>query len=259
MTAVGARLARGARRIGGRLRQVRLLTWLAAVLVVAVLATAVWQVTRPDPSVDLGGGDSVRVGVRDGDSVPGYAASSRAELAGLHGDQPLYALVSLTRYDDPAGLATLVGAAPGVAPVYGYGRVPIPDRQTELVRLTSTHLPGDLLSSMRAVADRKSGDADRAMTRAGTESDPQLRQLDQSDAEVERAEAAAYRAGCACVYALVVRASPAALVSLAGRPGVRIVDPAPEVTDPDRAVFVAPLPEQVDLVTPPPDGGLPPA
>ncbi len=37
------------------------------------------------------------------------------------------------------------------------------------------------------------------------------------------------------------------------------MDPAPEVTRLDRATFVAPLPEQVDRVSVPVDGGLPTA
>jgi hypothetical protein len=57
-------------------------------------------------------------------------------------------------------------------------------------------------------------------------------------------EAAAYRSGCACVFAAVVRAAPHALQQVADRPGVRAVDPAPEVRSLDRTEFRPPLPEQ---------------
>jgi hypothetical protein len=257
MSQVLARLARGARRIGGRLRRLRPLTIVALVLVVVVAGTETWRATRPaPPPPEIG--STVRVGVRDGDSVPAYAAQSRAELAALRADHPVYALVSLSGYVNPAGLATLVHEAPAVAPLYAYARVPLPDRQTELVRLAATNLPDGLIAAMGSVAERKDADAATSTAQASTQTDPHLQALYRSDAVLDRAEAAAYRSGCACVYALVVRAVPAALVTLAGRPGVRIVDPAPEVVEPGRTVFVAPLPEQVDRVTPPPDTGLPP-
>jgi hypothetical protein len=44
----------------------------------------------------------------------------------------------------------------------------------------------------------------------------------------------------------VVRGATAALSAFADLARVRVVDPAPEVTDPAQAVFVAPLPEEVD-------------
>jgi len=72
-------------------------------------------------------------------------------------------------------------------------------------------------------------------------------------------QALAYRERCSCVYAGVVRATPAVLRDVAARPGVRVVDPAPEVRRVDRAVFLPPLPEQADTARPPPDGGPPAA
>jgi hypothetical protein len=242
-----ARLVRGARRLGW-------VTMLAWVVVLAVGAAAFWRFTRTDvtgPTFD----DTVRVGVRDGDSVPAYAAASRAELAALPAEPAVYALVTLTGYVAPAGVAPLVA---GTQPAYAYARVPLPDRQTELVRLGTTRPPVDLLSAMAAVAERKDAAARTDTGRAAAQTDARLRAIDETDAAVERAEAQAYRAGCACVFALVVRGTPAALRDLAGRPGVRIVDPAPEVRDPAHTVFAAPLPEQTGRVTPPPDTGLPP-
>src|SRR5436190_1919464 len=60
-------------------------------------------------------------------------------------------------------------------------------------------------------------------------------------AELARFEAGAYATRCSCVYALVVRATPAALLRLRQRPEVRIVDPVREVSDVDQTMFVAPL------------------
>jgi hypothetical protein len=216
-------------------RRWRSLAVAALALVAAVAATVVWRAGRPAPAT-LPVDRSVRVGVRDGDSIPDYLAVSRAELNQLAGTAPdtaVYALVVLAAYLPPDRLAPLVG--PGVASVSAYARVPLPRRQTEIVRLPAQRLPADVVAAMDLVAARKAEAAP---------ADP-----------VAAAEAAGYRQRCACVYALVVRGRPAALRSLGAHPAVRGVDPAPEVTDVSSAVFVAPLPEQADRVQPPPDDG----
>ena len=232
---VGSRLRRGARRLGP-------LGWVALVVIIAVGATVLVRATRPDPA-GSGGGSAVRVGVRDGDSIPGYLTTSRVELEHLTGAE-VYALVSFATYLSPDGVAAALGPAalgpaaldpaalgpPGsLRPAVAYARVPLPRRQTEIVRLAAERVPQDIMAAMDAVAAR-------------------------SDAPDE---AAAYRSHCACVYALVVRGHPAALRALAARASVRTVDAAPEVADLASAVFVAPLPEQVDRVVPPPDDGGP--
>jgi hypothetical protein len=219
------RLGRGARRLGRGARRLGPLGWAALLLVVAVVAAVLVRATRPTPA-GPGGGSTVRVGVRDGDSIPGYVAASRAELEHLTGPD-VYALVSLTTYLSPEGVAAVLGPAAQVRPAVAYARVPLPHRQTEIVRLGAQRVPQDIAAAMDSVAAR-------------------------SDAPEE---AAAYRVHCACVYALVVRGSPDALRGLAGRASVRAVDPAPEVAELGSAVFVAPLPEQADRVAPPPDDG----
>jgi hypothetical protein len=85
----------------------------------------------------------------------------------------------------------------------------------------------------------------------GTTRDGELRSVYENGAQVASAEALAYRSLCSCVYAAVVRATPAALDRIAKRPEVRSVEPAPEVRRLDRAVFLPPLPEQRDVVRPP--------
>jgi hypothetical protein len=145
--------------------------------------------------------------------------------------------------------------SPGVVPIAAYARVPLPRRQTELVRLPANRVPDDIVAGMAAVADRKAEQAKADQARAGQDDGSRL--LYESIAAVATQEAAGYRAACACVYALVVRATPVALTALAGRGGVRVVDAAPELTDVAHAVFVAPLPEQVDLVRPLPVDGVP--
>jgi hypothetical protein len=239
----------------------------ALILVAAVAATAVWRLDE-SPTGALGPGSVTRVGVRDGDLVAEYLAASRAELdrlvaQGRAGSAPreIYALVSLTAYLSPDAIAALIASAPdGLNPVVAYARVPLTRRQTQLVRLGAQRLPGDVIAAMIDVADRKDRDA-RYYARLAEDDEfsERMRALYASNGEVAREEALAYRAGCACVFALVVRAGPAVLAGLAAQPVVRVVDAAPEVTDVARTVFVAPLPEHLGRVEPLPDDGLVPA
>ena len=138
-------------------------------------------------------------------------------------------------------------------------RVPLPDRQTEVVRLPAQLLPQDVTAGMAGLADRKDREAADQRSRAADTADPTTRQGYETGAQVAAREAAGYRSACACVYAAVVRAAPAALRALAGRDGVRALDPAPEVTRLDRTVFLPPLPEQRDTARPPADTARPPA
>jgi hypothetical protein len=248
------RLARGLHRVGGAVsrRRVRPMTVVAVVLLLAVAATGVWRLVRPaaNPSE---GTSPVWVGVRDGDSVPRYLEASRAKLSALAAAEPgtpVYALVSFQRYLTPDQVA---GAASDFDTVRGYARVPLPGRQTERVMLAAGRLPSDLVIDMASVAERKDVDAATYERMAANEAGAQLRAIYASNAEVSRAEADGFRGGCACVFALLVRASPADLTVLAGQVDVRAVDPAEAVGDPDDAVFAAPLPEQVDRVEPPAD------
>ncbi|SCL23676.1 hypothetical protein [Micromonospora inyonensis] len=255
-----------ARAVDGRAPRPRLLGWVALVSVSAVLLTAVWTTDRP-PTGDRTVGEVTRVGVGQGDSIPGYLRSAGDELAALPDPAPsasagsTWALVSLAEYLPPDRLAPVLGDVP-VSAVFG--RVPLPGRQTQIVRIPALRVPEDVRAGMVELADRKDREAADYRTRSAelTGEGPrerELRQLYDSGAEVSAAEAAAYRAGCSCVYAAVVRAEPPRLRTVAARPGVRAVDPAPEVDRLDRAVFTPPLPEQEDLVRPPTDERLPSA
>ncbi|TDC33933.1 hypothetical protein E1211_18380 [Micromonospora sp. 15K316] len=254
-------LSRVVARLGETSARSRVLTGTALLSVTAVLLTAVWAADdRPagDPTV----GEVTRVGVVDGDSVPGYVRAAAADLAALAEPAATpadgtYALVSLDSYLAPQGLDAVLGDV-SVAAVFG--RVPLPGRQTEIVRIPAQRVPDDVIAAMAAVAARKEREAtDYRARAAATTGDAELRRLYTSGAEVAAAEATAYRTGCACVYAAVVRAQPAALRAVASRRAVRAVDPAPEVQRLDRTVFTPPLPEQRDVVRPPADAALPEA
>ncbi|MFD0821784.1 hypothetical protein ACFQ0D_26505 [Micromonospora zhanjiangensis] len=259
-------LARGMIRLGqGRIR-LQVLTGTALLSSVAVLVTAVWAADRRpvgDPSV----GDVTRVGVSDGQSIPGYVASSRERLRALLAAPPTgpetetYALVTMAAYLAPERLTPALG---GVAVSEVFSRVRLPDVQTQIVRIPALTVPDDVLAGMAELADRKDREARDYQRRSAAvtgdgEHERRMRAYYTSGARVAEQEATAYRSRCSCVYAAVARADPAVLSRMAARPEVRVVDPAPEVSRLDRAVFTPPLPEQQDVVRPPADTGLPSA
>ncbi|MFI2712613.1 hypothetical protein ACH495_21055 [Micromonospora sp. NPDC018662] len=225
------------------------LTWLVLGCVLVVLVVAVAQ-RRDRPVGDRTVGEVTRVGVAAGGSVPAYRRAAAAELARLDAPDG-WALVTFAAYLTPDRVATALAGTPVSAVI---ARVPLPGRQTEIVRIAALRLPDDVVGGMAEVAARKDREAADYLTRAAT-ADPGLRREYDTGAAVAAGEAAGYRAGCACVYAAVVRAAPDALRALADRPGVRVVDPAPEVTRLDRTVFTPPLPEQRDVARPPADTG----
>jgi hypothetical protein len=229
----------------------------AAVVVLAVIWAGRNEVVLPggeDP------GDVVRVGVVQGQTVGGYLRSTETELAALtdpsapaSGDA--WALVSLDDYVSPGAVG---GMLEGAAVAQVYTRVPLPGAHTQVVRIPVYRLPGDVLTGMLDAAVQR--DQEEAQLRqlgnqlsagAGAE---RARAAYESAAHTARAEAAAYRSGCSCVFAAVVRAGPAVLRTVADRAGVRAVDPAPEVRRLDRAEFRPPLPEQEGTIPAEPSG-----
>ncbi|MET8307690.1 hypothetical protein [Micromonospora sp. NPDC005173] len=254
-------LTRAVGRLNDRSARFGVLTWAALLSTAAVLGTAVWA-ADDTPVGDRTVGEVTRVGVVDGDSVPGYLRSAAADLAALPTAAPAtgdgtYALVTLGAYLPPQRLAAVLGDVP-VSTVFG--RVPLPGRQTEIVKIPALRVPDDVVAGMEQVAVRKDTEAADYRARAAAVSgdgaaERELREGYASGADVAAAEAAAYRTGCACVYAAVVRATPGVLRGVAARPDVRAVDPAPEVYRLDRTVFTPPLPEQHDVVRPPADSG----
>jgi hypothetical protein len=254
-------------RVAGRPGRVKVLTAAglaatAAVIVTVVVTTHAKERPRQDA---VAAGSVVHVGVAQGQSIPGYVATSRNELRSLVGQAPatpvgeVYALVSFKSYLAPSRLTPVLG---GVAVAEVYSRVSLPRQQTQIVRIPAVRIPDDVVSGMRQVASRKDSEADGLRDLAAKLSETntaevELRDGYLGDAAVAMAEAEAYRAGCTCVYAAVVRATPAALDQISASPQVRAVDPAPEVLRLDQAVFLAPLPEQQDPA-PSPSGAVSP-
>lgn len=226
----------------------RILTGLAIASAAALVVAVIW-LSEPDPPTAGGPPAVVRIGLLPGQSVLGYLDASHDELAALDGSGRVadtWALVTLGAYVPPERLAP---ALAGVAVAQVYARAPLPGAPTPVVRIPAYRIPQDVVAGMSATAalrNQESADYRQLMrrVRGDTPSDARLRQAYATAAQVAASEAGAYRSGCACVFAAVVRASPAALTSVADRDGVRAVDPAPELTSPDGVEFDPPLPEQ---------------
>ena len=251
-------LARAVARLEQAPPRPRVLTGTALLSVLAVVATAFWT-AGPHAAGNAAGDADVTVGVRAGDWIPGYVQASKEELSRLlaapaSAPPPgeTYALVTLKEYWEPDRLTPILAGA-SVSAVLA--RVWLGDAQTEIVRIPALRTPADVAGAMALVAERKEREARRYLSLRGAvtgdgDEERQLRALYERGARVALAEAAAYRSACRCVYAAVVRATPAALDKVAERSEVRAVDPAPEVRRLDRAVFQPPLPEQEDVVPP---------
>ena len=248
-------LNRGLVRIGTAPSRLRIMSGLAVASAAALLITIVWAVDH-GPEAEPPTGDLVRIGVVEGQSVAGYLRSSRGELAALlpsSGSPPAgetWALISLTSYLAPDELQALLEGTP-VAEVYA--RAPLPGVRTPVVKIGVYRMPQDVVAGMlNAALARDQEQADYRKLRNELEgeggNEVRLRQAYDSAAQTAAAEAAAYRAHCACVFAAVVRAAPARLEMLAGRPEVRVVDPAPEVRSLDRTEFRPVRPEQTTTV-----------
>jgi hypothetical protein len=241
--------------LGGHLRRPRPLTVAALASAASVAAVAVWTAAdQPSPPPPMA--DPTRVGVAGGQSIPGYVASTRSELARLvaaGATGRAYALVTLKMYLPPSRLGPTLS---GVEVAQVHARVPLPKGQTEIERIPVARVPQDVVAGMVAVAERMERDAaeyqslSAKLTGDGRE-ERRLRTAYAEGARLAAAEAAAYRSRCACVYAAVVQGAPAALEHVADRREVLAVDPAPEVRRLDQAVFVPPLPEQTGTTGPP--------
>jgi hypothetical protein len=226
----------------------RVMTGFAIASAATLLVAVIW-LAEPDPVTDSGPADLVRVGVVDGQSVPGYLRSSRGELTALArapGATDTWALVTLQSYLPPDRLLPVLS---GVAVAQVYARAPLDGAQTQVERIPVYRMPDDVIAGMLVAATRR--DQERADYQQlsheldrGDANEVRLRHAYDRAARVAGDEATAYRAHCSCVFAAVIRGAPATLAAIAGRAGVRAVDPAPEVYRLDRAEFRPPLPEQ---------------
>ena len=165
-----------------------------------------------------------------GADAEAHLAQGAGRLSELDPRARHLALVSLRSAVTPAQTGALLDRA-GLVLERAYLRADVPGRPEEVLFQT----PGDVVSGLQqvfsATATRKA-DEQRdllatAATTDGTDQELELKALYEQDASTAGAEAAAYRSGCACVFALVVNADVASLRGLLDLPEVRGVEAAP--------------------------------
>ncbi len=173
---------------------------------------------------------TVTIGPGTHDVVADYLGASRQSLANQAATAPnldAYAVVSLDAAVTPEGLLAVFGAYRTVQVFFTAGlggeaeqagvQDPVGD-----VRAAFASAAGQAQAA--AAADRRGGDAN-------------------ADERESRA-AAELRAGCACLFAAVVRAPAGRLAQLAADPRVRVVDPAPPGTAPPSVTFIPLSPDR---------------
>lgn len=237
------------------------LAWLGAGIVLALVGTALASTQRSQDDGKPVARSVTKVGPVEGTVIAEYTSAAQRELAGLTeaGTKPVYALVSLAGYGTPAQAAKI---SDGYRVSKAYFRVPLVGVQTEIQSADVAGLRRDLEANMRSAAARAERDAEGSDVQAARLSgssaqERQLRAFYVESARLLREQAKQYRSLCACVYAFVVKATPKDLTTLSRRAGIRVVDPAPEISALDRAVFLPLLPEQAVTVQPPTNFGLP--
>lgn len=200
------------------------------------------------------------LGPAPGTSVATYLVKAAADLR--HFDDVSrgkagYAVIDLDRYVTPAAAARLFA---GRKMVRAYVRVPggrLPT-QVHAIPLEDNFAllnEGMLASGRLASATAKTF---QVLVTQLSPKTPNVRQLKARYALQE--QASSYEGqrlsrpdACACVFAVVVKATAGQLAALARTPGIRVVDPAPPTTSID-ALTVFPLEPEVRTVVP--KGGL---
>ena len=172
------------------------------------------------------------VGPAAGQQVRAYQAQADgrvARFARAHPGTPTYAVVDFKRYLSSAQVAQLVGQA-GLARAYLH--VTVPKAQTPL-HVLSVHAAGELPAAIvrlgKVAAQETQGFRQLLQIVATPTSDREraVRQAYTDRLRTTQAEAKALTPGCACVYAVVLKATGATLQQLGKAGLVRIVDPAP--------------------------------
>ena len=193
-----------------------------------------------------------------GDQIDQHFAAARERAVDLSRREPdarYLALISLNKALTPEEVGELLLES-GLEVRRGYLRAPVPGQPEEIVFETPGEVVAGLQRVFSEIAARKAKEQqdllETAKTiEAGTPDEQAFKKLYEADAKTAGQEAAAYRTGCACVFALVVEAEAAELAELPALPVVRGVELAPRSVD-LAALDVRPLaPSEQGVVAPP--------
>ncbi|EIV93163.1 hypothetical protein [Frankia sp. QA3] len=217
---------------------------LVALIVVSAAAAMLQSVDRDRPSNATAPTDApavtpppaqpvaptVTIGPGAHDSVAEYLGASQQNLASLTAAAPaadLYAVASLAAPVTPDQMLDVLGTYRAVQVFFTAGSGGEVEQATVRDPVADVHAAfasAAAQAQARAAAEAKAGE--------GTADDR------------DRQAAAQLRAGCACLFAAVVRAPAGRLSQLAADPRVRVVDPAPPGAGPPAVRFLPLLPDR---------------
>jgi hypothetical protein len=206
-----------------------------------------------DDLPDLEEGDA-RVGPALGDDVVSYLGDAQAELRRRadrdDDDDHSWAVVSFVRYLDPTQLAATVKRTP---PSFILFRVP-PRPGTQAEPEAPAPVKGDVTQATvsafaRVARDKRVEAAEKERLVTETANDPAFQKEYADLAAQYKREATALSGGCACVFAVIVKASADDLLRLSRVAGVRTVDIGPRNAEFKDLQFRGLLPEEKVTVT----------
>ena len=169
-----------------------------------------------------------------GDDIDAHFAAARDRAVDLSRSDPdarFLALVSLNKGLTPEEAGQLLVESE-LEVSRAYLRAPVPGEPEEIVFQTPDEIVPALERVFSEIAARKAKEQQELIGTARTidaqtPEELAFRKLYEADARTAGQEAAAYRTGCACVFALVVEGSAKELAELPALPIVRGVEVAP--------------------------------
>jgi hypothetical protein len=193
-----------------------------------------------------------------GDDIDAHFAAARERAVSLARAEPegnYLALVSLNKGLTPEETGQLLQES-GLQVRRAYLRAPVPGDPEQIVFQTPNDVVTGLQQVFSEIAARKAKEQQELLGTArtitsGTPEEVEFRELYEADARTAGQEAAAFRTGCACVFALVVEAEATELAELPALPVVRGVEVSPRGAELS-ALDVRPLPPTAKGVVPPP-------
>ena len=201
-----------------------------------------------------------------GDDIDAHFDAARERAVALSRADPErdhLALVSLNKGLTPEETGELLQESE-LRVLRAYLRAPVPGEPEEIVFETPRDIVTGLQQVFAEIAARKAREQQELLgtartIEAATPEELEFRRVYEADARLAGQEAAAYRTGCACVFALVVEAGAGELAELPALPVVRGVELAPRGAELS-ALDVRPLsPTEKGVVAPPstrlPDDG----
>lgn len=200
-----------------------------------------------------------------GDEIDPHFEAARERAVDLSRQDPdarYLALVSLNKGLTPDETGELLQES-GLEVVRAYLRAPVAGEPEQIVFETPGDVVPGLQQTFSQIAARKAKEqqdllATAGTIEAGTPQEQEFRTLYETDARTAGEEAAAYRSGCACVFALVVQSEVGELAELPALPVVRGVEIAPRGVE-LAALEIRPLPPSEQGVVREPAGSTPSA